>query len=265
MAKKKIEDPSNPTVRLKVTKKKLNRMKIQYLSPTGTKGFSILAGINRAIRPSHVMRLAKSLLLMGIVRPVVIARMSFISGKMDSYLIDGQHLYMALLKMGTEIPYVTIHIKDKQDLVEHIALLNSSSLSWKLSDYVTAWAAIHEDYVFLNTMFQKTKIEYRVLMQCFMKNANNSTILKRGDFRVENRSGGIRLVDQLADCLRALPKMDRFSSRLMAESCLKVMKTVKEYKHDVFVAYLRKNKSNLPFVTQDRDMLTEFLAKAFKK
>jgi hypothetical protein len=49
-------------------------LEIKTLKMTGSKGFSLLAGVNRPIIPQHVTKLATSLDAIGIIRPVVVAK-----------------------------------------------------------------------------------------------------------------------------------------------------------------------------------------------
>ena len=138
-------------------------MKAQILKKDSKQSFSYLAGINRPINPSQVTKLANSVNKMGIIRPVVVAELSFIDGKKKLYIVDGQHLFNALIRNNMDIPYVVIDVKDKKDLVEKIALLNASSKNWAMVDYVTAWASLVPDYVRLNHYFQVYDFEISFL------------------------------------------------------------------------------------------------------
>jgi len=91
---------------------------------------------------------------MGIIRPVVLAEISFIDGKKLGMLLTVSIYSMLVCVNGIDIPYVFIDVKDKQDLVEKIALLNASSKSWTMQDYITAWSSLKNDYNKLNKYFQ---------------------------------------------------------------------------------------------------------------
>ena len=120
-------------------------MKIQILKKDSHKSFSYLAGINRPINPAQVTKLAESVKTLGILRPVIVAELQFISGKLIKYIIDGQHLFNSLLRNNMDIPYITIKIENKVQLVESIALLNASSKNWSIIDYVTSWSCVSEE------------------------------------------------------------------------------------------------------------------------
>ena len=53
-------------------------MKTQTLKKNSKQSFSYLAGIIRPINPAQVTKLAESVIKMGVIRPVVVAELSFI-------------------------------------------------------------------------------------------------------------------------------------------------------------------------------------------
>jgi hypothetical protein len=53
--------------------------------------FHFLTGINRGINATQVTRLAASFMKICNIRPIVVAKLSFITGKVQHYIIDGQH------------------------------------------------------------------------------------------------------------------------------------------------------------------------------
>ena len=121
--------------------------------------FNLLAGINRPVTPAHVTKISTSIQKNGNARAVIIVKVDFIDGVMKSYIIDGQHLFFALLRNNMDIPYVTMEVKNKEELVETIALLNTSSKSWTTMDYVSAWSSIVPDYVVLSKMYKTYDLE----------------------------------------------------------------------------------------------------------
>jgi hypothetical protein len=100
---------TTPTViqKIKTTVKKM--FDVKWLSKAAKKGFRTLDNVNRAIKPAHVTRMAESIMKLGILRPVVVAYLDF-KGVKDYYIIDGQHLYHALIRLGYDIPYVIIDV-----------------------------------------------------------------------------------------------------------------------------------------------------------
>lgn len=229
----------------------MNSLLIQYLKASGGKGFSLLAGINRDVKPGQVDKITESIKLMGTVRPVVVTKISFVNGKLTTYIIDGQHLYHAFLKLGVDIPYTVIEVKNMEDLVEKIALLNSSSKSWTMGDYVTAWSNLHEDYKKLNSWIDTYNIEASVIASImsgsvgFTGGSINNKI-KKGLFRVKDEKYNLELLNQVRDLLAILPKASRFETKYLCNEYLTFVKNCpatgpNKYNHENFLKNVKKN------------------------
>lgn len=238
---------------------------MKWLSLTGNIKFNYLAGINRPINPGQVTKLAKSLELMGVIRPIVIAELSFVNGKASKYIIDGQHIFNALIRLGWEIPYVIIQVSDKQDLVEKIAMLNASSKTWSMQDYVTAWSSLREDYVKLNHYFQVYDFEITELAAILMGNSrgggNITKVLKAGEFRIINEQKNISILNNVTDMLKVVPRMNRFENRYAVKEYVKFLRGTNNYNHKGFIAKLQKNKEKFILATQEEGKLHELFEK----
>jgi hypothetical protein len=234
---------------------------LKWLSLTGNIKFNYLAGINRPINPGQVTKLAKSLEMMGIIRPVVIAELSFINGKATKYIIDGQHVFNALIRLGWEIPYVTIKVDSKQDLVEKIAMLNASSKSWTMYDYVTAWSSLKEDYVKLNHYYQVYDFEINELAAILIGNSraggNIIKLLKSGEFKIINEQKNVEILDNVTDMLKILPRMNRFENRYAVKEYVKFLRSTSKYDHKTFLTKLQKNKEKFILATQQEGGLSD--------
>lgn len=245
---------------MKAVKLPLKNMK--WLKADSKQGFNILAGINRPIKPNHVTKLAESLNKMGLVKPVTIAVLDFITGKKEKYLIDGQHTYNGCIRNSMDIAYVEITIKDKQDLVEHIALLNASSKSWTMEDYVLAWSSINPDYIKLNQYFETYDFEISVLADILSGGMAGSggTVtrrLKRGEFRIVDEKQNLEIIKNLTDLLKIVPRMNRFENRYLCSEYVKFRRSTKDYNHDLFIKKVQKNKIKFQLATQEAGKLTE--------
>lgn len=244
-------------------KEALKNMK--WLSLTGNIKFNYLAGINRPINPAQVTKLAKSLEMMGVIRPVVIAEMSFVNGKIGKYIIDGQHIFNALMRLGWEIPYVTIQVANKQELVEKIAMLNASSKTWSMQDYITAWSSLKEDYIKLNHYFQIYDLEVTELAAIFVNNnrggGNITKIIKSGEFKIINEQKNVEILNNVTDMLKLIPRMNRFENRYAVKEYVKFLRSTSKYDHKTFIAKLQKNKDKFILATQEEGKLSELFEK----
>ena len=240
-------------------------MKILTLKKDSKQSFYYLAGINRAINPSQVTKLAESVNRMGIIRPVVVAEISFVDGKKKTYIIDGQHLFNALIRNNMDIPYVTIDIKDKKDLVEKIALLNASSKNWAIVDYISAWSSLSTDYVKLNHYFQVYDFDMGVLSSVL----NNSNVdgsnlvrkIKAGEFKIVDEDKNVTILNHLTDVLKVVPRMNRFENRYLCREYIKFLRNTPKYNHSKFLDNLKRNKKEFILATQEDGKLVELFTK----
>lgn len=246
-------------------KKLRNIFNVQILEKGSKIGFKFMEGINRAIIPAQVTKLAESIRKMGVVRPVVVADLYF-QGLNGRYIIDGQHLYFALMRENYDIPYIKIDIKDEEQLVGYTALLNSSSKSWQLKDYIQVWSFICPDYKKLSYYFNKYDLEVQTVAAILAnKNAGGggiNSVIKNGTFKVKNEDKAKKVLDYVTDVLKIVPRMDRFSNRLFVGAYVEyVTHNFSEYNHDKFINYLKTHSKQLTFVNGDKDNILSFFNK----
>jgi hypothetical protein len=205
---------------------------------------------------------------MGIIRPVVIAYISFIDGIKKSYIIDGQHLFNALIRNNMDIPYVMITIKDKKELVEKIALLNSSSKSWTMQDYVTAGASLNPDYIKLNHYFQVYDVEMCTTASILAELNDSPTTTKRikqGEFASVNEEENVRILNGLTDILKVIPRMNRFENKYVCREYVNFRRTEGcSYDHKAFMKKLEANKKQFILATQEQQKLSDMFRKLAK-
>ena len=224
----------------------LSKLQVKYT--TANTKLSLLAGINRPIKAQQVTKLSESINAMGIIRPVVVSEFSFITGKKEKYIIDGQHLSMALLRNNMNIPYLEIQINNKQQLIEHIALLNSSSKSWTMHDYVTAWSNINPDFIKLNEYFAKYDFEL-VILASILSNSDvghrSTQIIKKGTFKIKDENASKQALDYLTDLFKVIKRGNRYEIKYFCSEFWKFYRTNKSYNHAKFMANVKKNKTKL--------------------
>jgi hypothetical protein len=235
---------------------------VKILEKVAKIGFKFLEGINRAIIPAQVTLLATSIQLMGIIRPVVVAYLDF-AGLKGWYIIDGQHLYFALLRLNMDIPYVEIEIKNEEELVKKTALLNSSSKSWQLKDYIQIWSFIRPDYKKLSYYFNQYDLEVQTIASILSgRNAGSggvNSVIKNGTFKVKNEDRAVQILDFVTDVLNIVPRMDRISNKFFVGAYVEyVTQNFTTYNHTRFCNYLKKNSEKLTFVNGDKDNIFNF-------
>ena len=155
---------------------------------TNYKMFSILP-MNREIRSEHVEKLVKSIRTMGIIRPVIICKTDVLEGEMKNYIVDGQHLATACERESLPIPYVNIACKDEVDIVEKMGMLNNSSKSWALLDYVNAYKFCFNDYMKLLKFKNLYNLELNMVAALCTNHysiVTNSQSIRTGEFLITN-------------------------------------------------------------------------------
>ena len=241
-------------------------MEIKILKKDSKKGLSLLAGINRDIIPSHVTKICNSVDSMGIIRPVVVSTFDFLDGKDVTYIIDGQHLYTSCLRLNLDVPYVEVKIDTVEELVEKIALLNASSKSWILQDYIKSWKIVNKDYVVLQSLYQRYDIElcqvaqilhYGYVQQSRTGSGGISKIIKKGELSVKDLKVAQVMLDQITDALKCVPRMDRASNTAFIHA-FSMFTLTKGYNHLKTIKFLKENSSKLVFSTQDPEEFNKF-------
>ena len=245
-----------------------NLMNVKILSKDDKNGFKFLDMINRDIKPAQVTTLANSILNMGVIRPIVVATLNF--GKYyGKYIIDGQHAYFALMRLNMDFPYVEIEIKNEKELVEKMALLNSSSKSWVLSDYIKAWGYLINDYKILNKYYNTYDFELSVvaglLMNRPIKTTGGSPIsreIKKGTFKVVKETEAVTILDYVTDILKIVPRMDRVNNKIFVAAYAEFIKSnISTYNHAKFMIFIKKNIDKFTFVNGDEENLITFFNK----
>ena len=161
-------------------------LKIKHTTSYST--FSVLP-MNRSVDSKHVQKIIASLRIQGCLRVVICCRTNIIEGEWKTYIIDGQHLATALEREGELIPYIELNIESEEDLVEKMALLNNSSKSWDLMNYINAWKMIRPDYMKLFKWKNMYDIEISMLA-CIGLNMPSIRFgtqpIKNGTFTISN-------------------------------------------------------------------------------
>jgi len=232
---------------------------IKWLSADSKQGFLILDCLNREIKPHQVSTIATSVQKIGIIRPVTVAELTY-KGKKGLYIIDGQHLYFALLRLNLPIPYKVIDVADDMELVETLALVNNSSKAWTLIDYIQAWSYIKSDYKTLVKYFNIYDLELSTIATIlYGRSETISKVIKTGRFKVNSEEKAVKLMDYTTDLLKVLPRQDRTTGRRLVNSYIMfVYDNFTDYKHEKFMKHIKKNLSRLDLLNGSDDDLRDF-------
>ena len=236
---------------------------IKWITITSKIVLKFLAGINRAINPGHVSKLCTSYQKIGSLQPIICCEIDFITGKKELCVLDGQHKTNALLRQGWDIPYIVIDIKDKKELVETIALLNASSKSWTIQDYVNSWASLIPDYIKLNRYFQIYDIELSIIAAILSHTTTTSggsisKKIKAGEFVIQDEEKNVDILNGLTDILKIIPRLNRYENRFVCTEYVNFRRTIgSNYNHKSFLKNLEKNKQKFILATHEQEQLAD--------
>jgi hypothetical protein len=110
---------------------------------------------NRAKSEKHVQALVKSIANVGVLRTPVLAYTKSITGKLEYYNVDGQHLVESLKRLNIKkVNAIVVETESVNKIVEMMAILNNVQQKWTLVDYINAYCGLgNENYFKLKTHF----------------------------------------------------------------------------------------------------------------
>lgn len=228
--------------------------------PRNKNGFKFLPQVNRPIKSNQVRALSNAIAKMGVTRDIIVAKLPFIDKGL--FIIDGQHLYTALVSMDSPIPYREIIIENVEDLIDRIATLNNTSKSWTMTDYIHSWSYIRDDYKKLQRYYQMYDFEYNnlaaYLSNKYKGGGNVTKSIKNGSFKVMDEEKNVGLLKDLTECLRVIPCDNRFKSRYVCAEYLKFRRLTDSYDHELFLMKLRETRKLYKFIHHEDEKLSDF-------
>jgi len=227
---------------------------------------NFLPGVQRTLVLKHVERLSQSIMLYGMIRPIIVVEVDFIDGYMRKYIADGQHALTACMRLGIPIPYVVVNgITNYEELTNLVSMLNSSSKSWKQGDYVNAWAQSKQDYKQLLFLKRKYDLDFDVVMTASTGKDGGEHVkaLKSGLFVMENFDKSELACSRVSNLLTILPTMDRWSTRAVTRAAITIFTepTYTNAKHKSLMSYVKENADQLRFCASKKEVALEFLRK----
>ena len=242
-----------------------------YPHNTRKKFFFLPEGMNRPVVPRHVNKIAASLKKYDNVRKVVCIEIEFIDNEKKTYIVDGQHLFHALIKCEMEIPVVYVQgIKDIRGVIELVATLNNTSKAWTLDDYVDAWASCPEtksQYKSFKSYRETYKLGYSTIAAlCNPYKMNRATAtLKDGSLKINNKPLTETLLENVNDMFKIVDKGYMMEVRVLVEGYTAFyLNHMKNYNHTKFINVFRSHKSMVNQYMHNTSTCTAFLTEIYK-
>lgn len=211
-----------------------------------------LLPMNREIIATHASKMADSIKSMGSIRPIVCCETAVVDGINKLWVLDGQHLLTGLERLKKEVHYIKIDVKDELDIVRKMGLLNSSSKSWTMMDYVNAYKMYIPDYMILFKLRNLYNIEIGMLAaicqgEYAYDHRGGATNIKEGDFKVTNADYD-RMCSDFAEQVGIIPEM---SHNLKRKYLRAFMSTEGNYDHKKIIKNMKKYKGALEIMGND--------------
>lgn len=180
-------------------------------------------------------------------------------------IIDGQHRYCALRKLGLPIRYVI----DPEAGIEDCRRMNQYNKSWMIQDWVLSWAECDDEETAKNYKNLMQCINdynmptYRILRLCNAsrytnKNKELVSKIKSGDlkFSEENVTDLARTVTMVNDLISALAFTKKTNDVFWYSA--KVMFETEGYKHQTMIKNCRLYRSTFAMTANMETQLKEF-------
>ena len=211
---------------------------------------------NRSIDNKHVQSIIESLLNQGCFRDVIVIKTDMIDGQMKYWIIDGQHLFVALQRLEMPIQFRVQEIKDEIDLVLKMAMINNSSKSWNLIDYVVAFKDYFDDYRMLLKWHNMYDIELSMIAKIADYGITDARIsagksIKSGQFKITNPEAK-EMCDAFNEIFITIGPADRWVKLKFLNVFLRVYGS---YDHTETLERLKRNLALIKGMSSDQETM----------
>jgi hypothetical protein len=204
---------------------------------------------NRNVDLKHVTRLLNSMMKYDILRvPVIVKTKLF--GKLDYYIVDGQNMVSAFLKVDhKEAECKVFESDDMVHIIETMAALNNCHQMWKIDNYVDAYCYMpgKEDYKLLKVHHLSTGFNYTVSSKILNGTTGG---IKNGKFKV-NCSDADTMTKQLVDITSLFNT--NYAKFMLAY--ITFARSVKGYDHKKFMQLAAKAKDSFLILDDTVEMI----------
>lgn len=154
---------------------------------------------NRPINDKHVAVMTKSVISIGVQRPIsVVVTTAFNKkGLLESYTSDAQHLQRTILecenkKLFGHMVSFENHIEKLSDIIPFVSTMNSTARNWNLFNYLNSWCNDEEkeDYRFIKELQKSRKCSLNALIEAYLgERSKGNKTFKDGDFKANHEIG----------------------------------------------------------------------------
>lgn len=186
---------------------------------------------NRQLNRKAVRRLKRSLESKGIIYsdPIIVRTRSQSIGnkKYEYYILDGQHRVQAAIECNEKLVVKCIDMDNEIEIGNVIGMLNSSQLSWVISQFVHLWKSLKIttiDYTKLDFLTIKYGLGYNAAADLLMYghvNNRQSKHIKEGNFKVNHENMGFTAAETANNFVDLVAKDDEELFKVVNKSGFK--------------------------------------------
>ena len=221
---------------------------------------------NRDVKQKHVKSLMKSVSLRGILRAPVLAKTKAITGKMELYSLDGQHLIDGLKQMdSTHVDAYVIETNSLADIVQTMAVLNNVQQKWTILDYVNCYCGLNNpEYLEL----KKHSIDHSlsINVSAVILSGVNSSAWGRGLNSIKNGIFAVMATDKnviTKNLLQVMGTLNINSTKFAIAFITFCRSLGSDYDHKRMMRNLKKNAKEIEAFPHDVDFIYDMLVNIY--
>jgi len=153
----------------------------------------------------------------GFVVPILLIKTDLITGKMEEYIVDGQHRFITarFLKIPVTAELLDIEFKAIEEIVAFVASLNATHKTWAAQDYVDAYSYLgYTEYITLNKITNSSPYSVSTtasLLYGYRSKSGVSDALKEGTFKCKQYDETLQTLNFAAK----LSKIGKLTARMV--------------------------------------------------
>lgn len=219
--------------------------------------FQYWVNINRDLDMKHVKAIMTLMAIYGFLGEIIVVKVKF-RGFVEYYIADGQHRLKAaeLLNIPYKYSIVDLTSKSKEEVLEFISGLNTSSKGWKLETFLRAFAGLGKsEYKEVLRMSEKHKIKLTNVLDLYTASKMDYKGVKKGSLRLIKSSVAEKRAKQITE-LSAYLTTESFVRRAVV-ACIKMQ----NYKHKKMIDKLESLRKDGIVLSKKETELKEQLKK----
>jgi hypothetical protein len=231
---------------------------VPYFESTDYSIFKFLP-FNRDVDKAHVKTLVESMRLHGFKGVIQIIKTKFINGKLEYYVVDGQHRISAASQLGLPIRFELTELNTRLQTAEFISQLNTSAKSWGTANFLYVWSSLGiEEYVKLARVQKETGFQITPLLEAYLFTSDQADY-RKGKMTFTNESQSDKIIEQMIELNQYMP-----SKAFCRRAIIRVMRNPK-YNHKKMLNAIKQYVNLVGAFTENERALKAELEKLVKQ